>query len=562
MVAAFQCADGAPPPCRSARAAGAPRMSVAVLDFENRSRDTADGWLGDGLADEIAIQLGAVERLTVRSRTVVRRLAQVSTMPVPELGRSLNAAWLVNGSVQRIGPQLRVNVELLQAASGRQAWAHRFDRPANDLFLIQRDIAEAVSEAITGRLLPDERALLQRRPTRSGPAYELYLRALAQFNRPSEIGIAGVAGVLERAVSLDSAFLEAWALLSQVRMGSYWFGEDRSGQNLAAALGAAERAMALGPQRAESHRAMGYYYYWGSRDYARATAEFNAALHIRPQDAPTWDALANVARRQGRMQVSVEHRRRAAALEPLASTWVYLCETLQRMREFGELRAATDSAEAHGAEPLVVNSLRGATEFGESGVPRARPWFRSLPALFGRSLDGSVLFLPIPSEIVRRDTILWSWIDSLEKPEPASLLDVYYTLKRARAEGSGDSARARAASDSLLALWTREVALDSTDAVARSSLASALTSVGRHAEALREIDRVLADVPVSRDAFAGADAMATRAIVLVHMGRNDDAVALLERLLAMPSLITRAILRDDADWAPLRGHPGFARLTQ
>jgi len=248
----WQCPDGAPPPCRTAEArpratAAAPDFSVAVLSFENRSRDSADTFLGDGLADEIATQLGGVQKLNVRSRTMVRRLAGSETMGPPALGRALGAAYLVDGSIQRAGSQLRVQVTLLRSASGDQAWAQTYDRPAADLFQIQSDIARSVSEAIAGRLLPQERASLARAPTANAEAYQFYLRGRSALGSSDYLAARQGLADFERAVALDSTFAEAWAQLARARMMLYWGTLDRSSANLAAARGAAERARRIAP---------------------------------------------------------------------------------------------------------------------------------------------------------------------------------------------------------------------------------------------------------------------------------------------------------------------------
>src|SRR5213594_1001112 len=125
-----QCPDGSPPPCRPSRSAqGTPgATSVAVLTLGLLSRDTTDVYLAEGLADAIASRLGQSGRLVVTSRTYVRRLRGVATLPPADLGRALNAAYLVSGTLLRSGARLHVTVELVRAATGRQAWSQEFDR--------------------------------------------------------------------------------------------------------------------------------------------------------------------------------------------------------------------------------------------------------------------------------------------------------------------------------------------------------------------------------------------------------------------------------------------------
>src|SRR4051812_47319265 len=174
LALVFQCADGTPPPCGGARAA-APR-SVAVLTFENITRDTSAQYLAEGLADQIATRLGGVARLTLVSRSSVRRLRNMDQLSVPQIGRSLNAAYLVNGSIRAAGGRVRVNVEAVRAATGEAVWSQAFDRPGDDLIGVEEAIATEVAGGVAGRLSPEERRVLESRLTSSGQAYERFLR--------------------------------------------------------------------------------------------------------------------------------------------------------------------------------------------------------------------------------------------------------------------------------------------------------------------------------------------------------------------------------------------------
>src|SRR5438034_6320520 len=157
-----QCPDGSPPPCRAARTdpgrqSGVPTNSVAVLYFDNLSRDTADAYLAEGLTEELIAQLGRVERLVVKSRNAVRRYRSDDLDPA-QLGRVLGVAYLVSGSVRRSGTRLRVTVELVRATTGVRLWGEQYDRAQADLLDLQEGIARAVAGVIAGLLLPAERA--------------------------------------------------------------------------------------------------------------------------------------------------------------------------------------------------------------------------------------------------------------------------------------------------------------------------------------------------------------------------------------------------------------------
>ena len=212
-VLAAQCPDGSPPPCTgAARASAAPASnSVAVLYFDNLSRDTANAYLADGLTEELIVRLSQVRRLDVKSRFESLRVRGGSAQDPRVLGRAMRTAYLVSGGLQRAGERVRLSVSLVRTSSGAQVWANVFDRSGADILQIQSDIATEVTAAITGQLLPAERASLARRPTNDPVAYDFYLRGIGAANTLSESGLRAGLALFDRAIARDSGFAEAWA---------------------------------------------------------------------------------------------------------------------------------------------------------------------------------------------------------------------------------------------------------------------------------------------------------------------------------------------------------------
>jgi TolB-like protein len=208
-----QCPDGTPPPCaRAVRVVAPPPNSVAVLYFDNLSRDTADAFLADGLTEEIIIRLGQVPRLAVKSRFEVQRFRGRALLDPATIGRSLGAAYLVTGSVQRAGDRVRMRVELFRSATRAQVWGDVFDKASGDLLTVESDIAEAVATAVTGQLLPAERTRLSRPVTSDPVAYEQFLRGLqAAHNFGDEAALRSAVAYFDRAIARDSGFAAAYA---------------------------------------------------------------------------------------------------------------------------------------------------------------------------------------------------------------------------------------------------------------------------------------------------------------------------------------------------------------
>ena len=257
-LAQAQCPDGTPPPCgttapRPAPVA-APPLSVAVLPFQSRSPDSADSYLAEGTTEEVTNQLTRLGRLQVKARGLVA--AQWRRTPDPfDAARRLNVAWFVHGNVRRVAGQLLVNVELVRATTGEEAWAARFPRRDSDVFAVQAEVAESVAVQVGGRLTPGERAAIARRPTRDNEAWRLYLYGNSLIARRTEREAALAVDALTRAVALDPSFAAAWARLSIARGTQAWWGWGGAVLNdslEALARASARRAVALDSASADA----------------------------------------------------------------------------------------------------------------------------------------------------------------------------------------------------------------------------------------------------------------------------------------------------------------------
>lgn len=214
LVALLQCPDGSAPPCGRAVPRAPAATSVAVLYFDNLSRDTSDAYVADGLTEELMTRLGEIERLQVKSRTAVQRYRGRPIDDPVELARALNVAHLVSGTVQQGGGHLRVTVELTRAASGVRVWGQSYERPTTDLMGVEAEIAQAIAEGVGGRLAPAERRSLSARPSRNPEAYDHLMGSQVAYLAGTAFGVMGDAdgamGILNR-MRPQGAFL--WTLM-------------------------------------------------------------------------------------------------------------------------------------------------------------------------------------------------------------------------------------------------------------------------------------------------------------------------------------------------------------
>ncbi len=347
-----QCPDGSPPPCQgpAARAAAAPvPTSVAVLYFDNLSRDTADAYLADGLTEEIITRLGQVERLTVKSRAAVQRYRRPGADPLAA-GRALGVAQLVSGSVRRTRNRVRVSVELVRSANGDRVWGDQYDRVDADLLVIEEDIARAVATAIAGRLLPAERVSLTSRPTRNPQAHDHFLRGNFYLAQRTSRGTARAIEEYEAAVRLDAGFTEALARIAYGYALMLYWGWDYPGVSpeglLARGFAATDRALRQDSATSDAWMARAFLLTnEHPRTYEGTREAFERAVALDPSNAEAYHQYCGMLGELGEDSAAVAACRRALEIEPERPiTLVQLAELSLFRRRYEEVRGLLDSA--------------------------------------------------------------------------------------------------------------------------------------------------------------------------------------------------------------------------
>jgi TolB-like protein/Tfp pilus assembly protein PilF len=357
-----QCPDGTPPPCRgAARTNAPPGNSIAVLTFDNLSRDTGQTYLAEGLANDISAQLGQIERLTVTSRTMVRRLPNVAAMTPQAMGRALAAAYLVSGGVQGGPNRVHVSVELLRAATGQAVWASQFDRTTADLLAIQQEIAASVAASVAGRLLPQERAALGQRSASNGEAYDHLLRGDFLLRQRTKEGAERALTEYEAAVRLDPGSARARASVGEVLgLCADWYWRCRGLGNdslVALARAAVDSALARDSLSAEAYAARAGIEY--DLDHARGLVDVERAIALQPRNARFHHQRGWILAEDLRFDEAIGEYRRALTLDPaLAATYEHLARIATIQRRFDDALADLDNAIRLEPEMTVVYARR------------------------------------------------------------------------------------------------------------------------------------------------------------------------------------------------------------
>ena len=299
-----------------------PEKSIAVLPFENLSDDKENEYFAAGVHNDILSNLAKVADLKVISRTSVQQFKS-GTRNLREIGLALGVAHILEGTARRAGNRIRVNAQLIDARSDAQLWGETFDREITDLFALQSELAQRISQELRANLSAREKTNLQTHPTRDILAYELFLRARELFHWAgsgySYDKGADALRLIDEAIKRDPQFALAYGLASRLHSELFWFGYDKSASRLEKAKAAADAALQLQPDLGEAHLAKAFYYYYGFRQYDVAQKHVTAAIRAIPNDADVLNTAGAIARRVGRWNEAVEYSGAGAGSRPSKS---------------------------------------------------------------------------------------------------------------------------------------------------------------------------------------------------------------------------------------------------
>jgi len=321
---------------------GMPRIeSLAVLPLENLSGDPNQEVFTNGMTEALITELYKIKALKkVISRTSVMQY-KGTKKPVPQIARELGVDALIEGSALREGDAVRITVQLIHGATDAHLWANSFDREYKNILALHSDVARAIAQEVKVALTPEEVVSLTKAPVVNPEAYDYYLSGNHHLQRTElEEDIRVAIEMYEKAIQLDPSFAPAYAALSEAHARMWWMYYDRTKDRVDKAKAAADRALQLQPDLSETHRALGYYYYWCQLDYDRALLEFAIAQKAKPSDSRIALGIGAVLRRQGKMEQALANVKRAVALEPLSSDLAYNAgETCALMRDLKYLRS-------------------------------------------------------------------------------------------------------------------------------------------------------------------------------------------------------------------------------
>jgi serine/threonine protein kinase/Tfp pilus assembly protein PilF len=550
-----------------------PDKSIAVLPFENLSKDEENAFFAGGVQDEILTNLAKVADLKVISRTSVMKYKSGFERNLREIAKTLGVSHVVEGSVQRAGGRVRVSAQLIDARNDAHLWAEHYDRDVADVFAIQSEIAQQIVNQLHAKLSVTEKAAITERPTADPVAYALYTRAqeIEWYDwEGNEKPMNQKVELLENATQRDPNFALAYCALAETQVDLFKVTgarSDLSQMHLELAKKAAEAALRVRPDLGEAHRALARYYYHANLhtgDFDRARDELVIARRTLPNDSEAVSLAARIDKRQNRWDDSLANFQKASELDPRNVEVAYFRRrTLLEVRRYHELEQAFAKDAASGTikeprtqlglaelklaqgDPVAAQALLAQIPLEFS--PFEWIWkIRYMAALYLRDYDAA-------NRVIAATPAKFAYVHDGQPPE--SWADGEVALAR------GDKHKAlavfAAARKKMEATWGDKP----KDALYFADIARLDAGLGRKEEAIREARHAVDLMPIAKDSYWGPAWVTGLALVYAWTGERDRALEQLEIVATIPAGPTYGDLRFDPCWDSLRGDPRFDKIV-
>jgi serine/threonine-protein kinase len=546
--------------------------SIAVLPFENLSDDKSNAYFADGIQDEILTKLASIADLKVISRTST---AKYKSKPedLKTVSQQLGVANVLEGTVQKAGDNVRVNVQLIDARADSHLWARSYDRDIKDVFEVESEVAQQIADSLQAKLSPAEANTLATAPTRDSEAYDFFLKgefeereAESSF-RPESYDQAE--SWYRKAIERDPNFAVAIARLANNRMQRHWFVASLSEAELAEVAKTADKAVALAPGLAEPHIARGIVYYFGHRQYDNALAEFRAAIQNQPNNSRALEYCGYVHRRQGKWRQclseltdsEVSNPRDAATAGNIATAYASL-RMWKEANTYGTRSLTINPHDLYGMRAVLDSCLNGKGDIKEARrilqtfPPDANFVFDSIRAnlirILGHRAYLSVLERDFPTALSLFDSRPNSSFDwHITLPARAAI----HVLAPASAVSSAEIERARSLSEGTLRQRP-------TDSDAMAQLSWVYLALGRNRDAIEQAQKAATTLSLDKDAIGGAVTLSNLAAIEARASEPGKAIDHLRYLLSIPAGAEASIarLKIDPVWDPIRNDPAFKQL--
>src|SRR6266540_5775646 len=545
-----------------------PEKSIAVLPFENLSKDEENAFFAGGVQDEILTNLAKVADLRVISRTSVMQYKSGIARNLRQIAQQLRVGHVVEGSVQRIGNKMRVSVQLIDARTDTHRWAEHYERDVADVFAIQTEIAQQIADQLQAKLSPAEKAAIAERPTADPVAYAYYTKAKEMDIYDNWEGVDKSLNqkveLLEKATRRDPNFALAYCALAKTQCDL----DNGDPKQLELAKKAADAALRVRPDLGEAHLELARYYYYANlhtADFDRARDEVTITLRKLPNNSEALVIGARIDKRQNRWDDALANFQKASELDPRNDEVAY-----HRRRTYLEMRRYKE------LEQLFAKDAAS----GTVQDPGTQVWLAELKLAEGDPVAAQSLLAQVPLEF---SPIEWIWkirftaslylrdYDAANRVIAATPAKFAFVHDGQPPESWADGQVARARGDKQKALAVFAAArkrLDATwgdkpkDESYFEEAAGLDAGLGRKEEAIREARRAVDLMPIAKDSYWGPGLVADLALVYAWTGERDRALEQLEIVATIPGMApSYGDLRFNPCWDDLRGDKRFNKIV-
>jgi TolB-like protein/Tfp pilus assembly protein PilF len=542
--------------------------SIAVLPFDNFSEDKQNAYFADGIQDDILTALAKVADLKVIGRSSVMGYRDTNRN-LRQIANELNVSHLLQGSVRRVGDEIRVTAQLIDARNNTQVWAEHYDRKLSDIFEIQSDVAEEIANRLKATISPAEKAAIALRPTNDLEAFDLFLQAkqlIITFDetRDRKQTLLRAIRLLDEAIERDGKFALAYAWAAIAHDNLYWFDLDHTPARLELAESCVRSALQLNPELGEAHLAQALVAYHGYRDYTKARQCLDAAQRLLPNSAEVFSLIGYIDRRQGRWDESLRNLQRAAELDPHNFKVLNGLSVLyDLMRRYDDKERLYDRAVAvNPATSDYFQLLRAETELEKGNANKAASLLEQLPS--GYDPDGATtaariaLFLSQNNTAAAREALDRCKLEELVGGTGALLPRSYFDGQIARAEN--DAMKMRSAFSTAREKVESKLQAEADNGLLHGVRCMVEAGLGLKNEAIATGRKAVSLLPVAKDAVDGPVVEAYLAMAYAWLGEKDSAIELLTDLATRPGGPTYGELLLDPAWRDVRSDPRFQQM--
>jgi serine/threonine protein kinase/tetratricopeptide (TPR) repeat protein len=543
---------------------------IAVLPFESLSSDKENSFFADGVYDGVSTKLAKVANLKVISHNSVAKYRGARN--TQEIGRALNVAYVLEGSVRRDAGRIHLNAQLIDTRTDAHVWAQEYDRDLNDVFTLQSEIAQKVTDQLGAEVSSTAKAAIEEPPTTDLVAYDQYLRAKdlvngISFSTRAKEDLFQAVQLLDQAIARDPLFFDAYCELAGAHDRIYFLGFDHTDARLKLSETAIQSIRRLRPESGETHLALAQHSYWAYSDYDKAREELAVARRTLPNESRIPLMAGYIDRRQGRGEKSIEEMNRALELDPRNfSILQQISLTYEGLRRYEEMAATLDRALTIAPKDIATRVRRASVELQWRADPK--PQHAVIQAILAEDPNAAPVLVD-------------QWLRlSLRERDPASTERALASMPLGgggcfdenipfpngwcvglAAQFRGDEAAARSAFTNARNELQQMVRNEPDYAAALCALGVVDAVLGNREDAIREGERAVELTPVTKSAIDGAMLRQYLAVIYAWTGNKDRAVEQLADRAKLPVAgLSYGDLRLNPLWDPLRGDSRFEAI--